>query len=85
MSQLTEISQVLGPVHAFLWLLGKPAHVPAVGSLLSTVPKMGREISHSAGDYPGHPQLITLRHRKAIPQVWDFGLFAIQKVASGPR
>jgi PTS system, glucose-like IIB component len=81
---LTEISQFWAQVHAFLWLLGEAIFMfLPVGVCWSTVRKMGG--SEILGIVLGvtlvSPQLMNAYDiGKAVPQVWDFGLFAIQKV-----
>ncbi len=81
---LTEISQFWAQVHAFLWLLGEAIFffLP-VGVCWSTVRKLGG--SEILGIVLGvtlvSPQLMNAYDiGKQIPEVWDFGLFAIQKV-----
>ena len=81
---LTEISQFWATVHSFLWLIGEAIfHFLPVGVCWSTVKKLGG--SEILGIVLGitlvSPQLMNayLIGQQA-PDVWNFGLFAIQKV-----
>ncbi|WP_024871811.1 PTS trehalose transporter subunit IIBC [Tolumonas lignilytica] len=81
---LTEISQFWTTVHSFLWLIGEAIfHFLPVGVCWATVRKMGG--SEILGIVLGitlvSPQLMNayLIGQQA-PDVWNFGLFAIQKV-----
>ncbi|WP_409421262.1 PTS trehalose transporter subunit IIBC [Pseudaeromonas sp. ZJS20] len=81
---LTEISQFWATAHSFLWLLGEAIFffLP-VGVCWSTVRKLGG--SEILGIVLGvtlvSPQLMNAYDiGKQAPEVWDFGLFAIQKV-----
>jgi PTS system, trehalose-specific IIBC component len=81
---LTEISQFWATVHSFLWLIGEAIfHFLPVGVCWATVRKMGG--SEILGIVLGitlvSPQLMNayLIGQQA-PDVWNFGLFAIQKV-----
>lgn len=81
---LTEISQFWAQVHAFLWLLGEAIfHFLPVGVCWSAVKKMGG--SEILGIVLGvtlvSPQLMNAYGiGQQTPEVWDFGLFVIQKV-----
>ncbi|MCH7370131.1 MULTISPECIES: PTS trehalose transporter subunit IIBC [Aeromonas] len=81
---LVEISQFWAGVHSFLWLIGEAIfHFLPVGVCWSTVKKMGG--SEILGIVLGitlvSPQLMNAYGiGGAVPDVWDFGLFTIQKV-----
>ena len=81
---LVEISQFWAQVHAFLWLLGEAIfHFLPVGVCWSAVKKMGG--SEILGIVLGitlvSPQLMNAYGiGQQTPEVWDFGLFVIQKV-----
>lgn len=81
---LVEISQFWAGVHSFLWLIGEAIfHFLPVGVCWSTVKKMGG--SEILGIVLGitlvSPQLMNAYGiGGAAPDVWDFGLFTIQKV-----
>lgn len=81
---LTEISQFWAQVHAFLWLIGEAIFMfLPVGVCWSTVRKMGG--SEILGIVLGvtlvSPQLMNAYEiGTKVPDVWNFGLFAIQKV-----
>lgn len=81
---LVEISAFWAGVHSFLWLLGEAIfHFLPVGVCWSTVKKMGG--SEILGIVLGitlvSPQLMNAYGiGGSIPEVWDFGLFTIQKV-----
>ncbi|MBV7598564.1 PTS trehalose transporter subunit IIBC [Aeromonas sp. sia0103] len=81
---LTEISQFWAQVHAFLWLLGEAIfHFLPVGVCWSAVKKMGG--SEILGIVLGitlvSPQLMNAYAiGQQVPEVWDFGLFVIEKV-----
>ena len=81
---LTQVSQFWAGVHSFLWLLGEAIFffLP-VGVTWSVVRKMGG--SEILGIVLGitlvSPQLMNAYNiGKVAPEVWDFGLFAIEKV-----
>ena len=81
---LTQTSQFWGGVHSFLWLLGEAIFffLP-VGVTWSVVRKMGG--SEILGIVLGvtlvSPQLMNAYNiGKMAPEVWDFGMFAIEKV-----
>ncbi|MGK4474506.1 PTS trehalose transporter subunit IIBC [Aeromonas molluscorum] len=81
---LVEISQFWAGVHSFLWLIGEAIfHFLPVGVCWSTVKKMGG--SEILGIVLGitlvSPQLMNAYGiGGATPDVWDFGIFTIQKV-----
>lgn len=81
---LVEISQFWAGVHSFLWLIGEAIfHFLPVGVCWSTVKKMGG--SEILGIVLGitlvSPQLMNAYGiGGAVPDVWDFGIFTIQKV-----
>ncbi|MGL5162248.1 MAG: PTS trehalose transporter subunit IIBC [Plesiomonas shigelloides] len=81
---LTEISQFWAQVNSFLWLLGEAIfHFLPVGVCWSAVKKMGG--SEILGIVLGvtlvSPQLMNAYSiGQQIPEVWDFGFFAIDKV-----
>ena len=81
---LTQTSQFWAGVHSFLWLLGEAIFffLP-VGVTWSVVRKMGG--SEILGIVLGvtlvSPQLMNAYNiGKVAPEVWDFGMFAIEKV-----
>ena len=81
---LTQVSQFWATAHSFLWLLGEAIFffLP-VGVTWSVVRKMGG--SEILGIVLGitlvSPQLMNAYNiGKMAPEVWDFGLFAIEKV-----
>ncbi|GHX12722.1 PTS system, trehalose-specific IIBC component [Vibrio cholerae] len=81
---LTEISQFWASVHAFLWLIGEAIFffLP-VGVCWSTVKKLGGTpiLGITLGVTLVSPQLMNAYLiGKQVPEVWDFGLFAIEKV-----
>ncbi|CSI65697.1 PTS system trehalose(maltose)-specific transporter subunits IIBC [Vibrio cholerae] len=81
---LTEISQFWASVHAFLWLIGEAIFffLP-VGVCWSTVKKLGGTpiLGITLGVTLVSPQLMNAYLiGKEVPEVWDFGLFAIEKV-----
>lgn len=81
---LTEISPFWAQVNSFLWLLGEAIfHFLPVGVCWSAVKKMGG--SEILGIVLGvtlvSPQLMNAYFiGQQIPEVWDFGFFAIDKV-----
>ncbi len=81
---LTEISPFWAQVNSFLWLLGEAIfHFLPVGVCWSAVKKMGG--SEILGIVLGvtlvSPQLMNAYSiGQQIPEVWDFGFFAIDKV-----
>lgn len=81
---LTETSQFWAQVHAFLWLLGEAIfHFLPVGVCWSAVKKLGG--SEILGIVLGitlvSPQLMNAYLiGQQVPEAWDFGLFAIEKV-----
>ncbi|MDO2947548.1 PTS trehalose transporter subunit IIBC [Aeromonas simiae] len=81
---LTETSQFWAQVHAFLWLLGEAIfHFLPVGVCWSAVKKLGG--SEILGIVLGitlvSPQLMNAYLiGQQLPEVWDFGLFSIEKV-----
>ncbi|KAB7688204.1 PTS trehalose transporter subunit IIBC [Plesiomonas shigelloides] len=81
---LTEISPFWAQVNSFLWLLGEAIfHFLPVGVCWSAVRKMGG--SEILGIVLGvtlvSPQLMNAYSiGQQIPEVWDFGFFAIDKV-----
>ena len=81
---LTEISQFWAQVHAFLWLLGRGDFpLPAGRCLLVCSEEDGRlrDLGYRAGGDAGVTAVDErLRHWSADSEVWDFGLFVIQKV-----
>ncbi|WMN67660.1 PTS trehalose transporter subunit IIBC [Vibrio parahaemolyticus] len=81
---LTEISQFWATVHSFLWLIGEAIFffLP-VGVCWSTVKKLGGTpiLGITLGVTLVSPQLMNAYLiGKQIPEVWDFGLFVIEKV-----
>ncbi|WP_029810947.1 PTS trehalose transporter subunit IIBC [Vibrio parahaemolyticus] len=81
---LTEISQFWATVHSFLWLIGEAIFffLP-VGVCGSTVKKLGGTpiLGITLGVTLVSPQLMNAYLiGKQVPEVWDFGLFAIEKV-----
>lgn len=81
---LTEISQFWAQVHSFLWLIGEAIfHFLPVGVCWSAVKKMGGAeiLGIVLGITLVSPQLMNayLIGQQA-PEVWNFGLFAIEKV-----
>ncbi|MDA0134137.1 PTS trehalose transporter subunit IIBC [Vibrio harveyi] len=81
---LTEISQFWATVHSFLWLIGEAIFffLP-VGVCWSTVKKLGGTpiLGITLGVTLVSPQLMNAYLiGKQVPEVWDFGLFAIEKV-----
>ena len=81
---LTEISQFWASVHSFLWLIGEAIFffLP-VGVCWSTVKKLGGTpiLGITLGVTLVSPQLMNAYLiGKQIPEVWDFGLFTIEKV-----
>jgi len=81
---LTQISQFWATVHSFLWLIGEAIffYLP-VGVCWSTVKKLGGTpiLGIVLGVTLVSPQLMNAYDiGKHAPEVWDFGLFAIQKV-----
>ncbi|EOT7043268.1 PTS trehalose transporter subunit IIBC [Vibrio parahaemolyticus] len=81
---LTEISQFWATVHSFLWLIGEAIFffLP-VGVCWSTVKKLGGTpiLSITLGVTLVSPQLMNAYLiGKQAPEVWDFGLFVIEKV-----
>lgn len=81
---LTETSQFWAQVHTFLWLLGEAIfHFLPVGVCWSAVKKLGG--SEILGIVLGitlvSPQLMNAYLiGQQMPEVWDFGLFTIEKV-----
>ncbi|HCH0959517.1 TPA: PTS trehalose transporter subunit IIBC [Vibrio parahaemolyticus] len=81
---LTEVSQFWATVHSFLWLIGEAIFffLP-VGVCWSTVKKLGGTpiLGITLGVTLVSPQLMNAYLiGKQVPEVWDFGLFAIEKV-----
>lgn len=81
---LTEISQFWATTHSFLWLIGEAIffYLP-VGVCWSTVKKLGGTpiLGIVLGVTLVSPQLMNAYLiGKEAPQVWDFGLFAIEQV-----
>ncbi|MGL4735660.1 MAG: PTS trehalose transporter subunit IIBC [Enterovibrio sp.] len=81
---LTEISQFWASVHAFLWLIGEAIFffLP-IGVCWSTVKKLGGTpiLGITLGVTLVSPQLMNAYLiGKEVPEVWDFGLFVIEKV-----
>lgn len=81
---LTEISQFWATVHSFLWLIGEAIFffLP-VGVCWSTVKKLGGTpiLGITLGLTLVSPQLMNAYLiGKQAPEVWDFGLFVIEKV-----
>ncbi|MBG0755924.1 PTS trehalose transporter subunit IIBC [Vibrio cidicii] len=81
---LTEISQFWATVHSFLWLIGEAIFffLP-VGVCWSTVKKLGGTpiLGITLGITLVSPQLMNAYLiGKQAPEVWDFGLFVIEKV-----
>lgn len=81
---LTEISQFWATVHSFLWLIGEAIFffLP-VGVCWSTVKKLGGTpiLGITLGVTLVSPQVMNAYLiGKQAPEVWDFGLFVIEKV-----
>ncbi|HCG5954312.1 TPA: PTS trehalose transporter subunit IIBC [Vibrio parahaemolyticus] len=81
---LTEISQFWATVHSFLWLIGEAIFffLP-VGVCWSTVKKLDGTpiLGITLGVTLVSPQLMNAYLiGKQAPEVWDFGLFVIEKV-----
>ncbi|BDU36246.1 PTS system trehalose-specific EIIBC component (Includes: Trehalose-specific phosphotransferase enzyme IIB component; Trehalose permease IIC component) [Vibrio nigripulchritudo MADA3029] len=81
---LTQISQFWATVHSFLWLIGEAIFffLP-VGVCWSTVRKLGGTpiLGITLGVTLVSPQLMNAYLiGKEVPEVWDFGLFVIEKV-----
>ncbi len=81
---LTEISPFWAQAHAFLWLIGEAIFffLP-VGVCWSTVKKLGGTeiLGIVLGVTLVSPQLMNAYLiGKQVPEIWDFGLFAIEKV-----
>ncbi|HCM1069910.1 PTS trehalose transporter subunit IIBC [Vibrio parahaemolyticus] len=81
---LTEISQFWATVHSFLWLIGEAIFffLP-VGVCWSTVKKLGGTpiLGITLGVTLVSPQSMNAYLiGKQAPEVWDFGLFVIEKV-----
>ncbi|MEF1230533.1 PTS trehalose transporter subunit IIBC, partial [Vibrio fortis] len=81
---LVELSQFWATVHSFLWLIGEAIFffLP-VGVCWSTVKKLGGTpiLGITLGVTLVSPQLMNAYMiGKAAPEVWDFGLFVIEKV-----
>ncbi|CAH0525062.1 PTS trehalose transporter subunit IIBC [Vibrio hippocampi] len=81
---LTEMSQFWATVHSFLWLIGEAIFffLP-VGVCWSTVKKLGGTpiLGITLGVTLVSPQLMNAYLiGKQVPEVWDFGLFVIEKV-----
>ncbi|WP_117233043.1 PTS trehalose transporter subunit IIBC [Vibrio maerlii] len=81
---LTQISQFWATVHSFLWLIGEAIFffLP-VGVCWSTVKKLGGTpiLGITLGVTLVSPQLMNAYLiGKEVPEVWDFGLFVIEKV-----
>jgi len=81
---LVEISQFWATVHSFLWLIGEAIFffLP-VGVCWSTVKKLGGTpiLGITLGVTLVSPQLMNAYLiGKEVPEVWDFGLFVIEKV-----
>jgi len=81
---LTQISQFWATVHSFLWLIGEAIFffLP-VGVCWSTVKKLGGTpiLGITLGVTLVSPQLMNAYMiGKQVPEVWDFGLFVIEKV-----
>ena len=81
---LVQTSQFWAEVHSFLWLLGEAIfHFLPVGVTWSVVRKMGGTsiLGIVLGITLVSPQLMNAYNiGKAAPDVWDFGLFVIEKV-----
>ena len=81
---LVETSQLWAGIYSFLWLLGEAIfHFLPVGVTWSVVRKMGGSpiLGIVLGITLVSPQLMNAYNiGKATPDVWDFGLFAIEKV-----
>ncbi len=81
---LTQISPFWAQMHAFLWLLGEAIFMfLPVGVCWSTVRKLGGTeiLGIVLGITLVSPQLMNAYDiGTKIPEVWNFGLFAIQKV-----
>ncbi|MBD1555820.1 PTS trehalose transporter subunit IIBC [Vibrio sp. S9_S30] len=81
---LTQISQFWATVHSFLWLIGEAIFffLP-VGVCWATVKKLGGTpiLGITLGVTLVSPQLMNAYLiGKGVPEVWDFGLFVIEKV-----
>ena len=81
---LTQTSEFWASVHSFLWLIGEAIFffLP-VGVCWSTVKKLGGTpiLGITLGVTLVSPQLMNAYLiGKQIPEVWDFGLFTIEKV-----
>lgn len=81
---LTQISQFWETLHSFLWLIGEAIFffLP-VGICWSTVKKLGGTpiLGITLGITLVSPQLMNAYLiGKEVPEVWDFGLFVIEKV-----
>ncbi|MCG9557562.1 MULTISPECIES: PTS trehalose transporter subunit IIBC [Vibrio] len=81
---LVEISQFWATVHSFLWLIGEAIFffLP-VGVCWATVKKLGGTpiLGITLGVTLVSPQLMNAYMiGKSVPEVWDFGLFVIEKV-----
>ncbi|ASA56613.1 PTS trehalose transporter subunit IIBC [Vibrio gazogenes] len=81
---LTQMSQFWATVHSFLWLIGEAIFffLP-VGVCWSTVKKLGGTpiLGITLGITLVSPQLMNAYLiGKQLPEVWDFGLFTIEKV-----
>lgn len=81
---LTQISQFWATVHSFLWLIGEAIFffLP-VGVCWATVKKLGGTpiLGITLGVTLVSPQLMNAYLiGKEVPEVWDFGLFVIEKV-----
>lgn len=81
---LTQLSQFWSTVHSFLWLIGEAIFffLP-VGVCWSTVRKLGGTpiLGITLGVTLVSPQLMNAYLiGKQVPEVWDFGLFVIEKV-----
>ena len=81
---LIATSQMWQGIHSFLWLLGEAIfHFLPVGVTWSVVRKMGGTpiLGIVLGITLVSPQLMNAYNiGKATPDVWDFGLFAIERV-----
>lgn len=81
---LTEISVFWAGIHSFLWLIGEAIfHFLPVGITWSVVKKMGGTpiLGIILGITLVSPQLMNAYLiGSQIPEVWDFGKFAIEKV-----
>ena len=80
---LTQTSELWAGIHSFLWLLGEAIfHFLPVGVTWSVVRKMGGSpiLGIVLGITLVSPQLMNAYNiGKAAPEVWDFGLFVIEK------